>query len=110
MGTLSALAEMGIGAEPVLRIGVGFFSSTLPECARLEANERVDCLSADWVLDFFVATMMKVGVKEDIELFPYSAASCSAYWLSLSRSANEVETRHGTMKFKTAKDRKDLYG
>jgi hypothetical protein len=59
-GTRSALTDTGIGAEPVLRIGTRFFSSSLLECARFEENESVDCLSAGWVLDFFVATMMKV--------------------------------------------------
>lgn len=56
-----------------MRICARFFSSNLLECARFKANERVDCLSAGWVLDFFVATMVKVRVKEDVELFPYSA-------------------------------------
>ena len=56
-----------------MRIGACFFSSTLLECARFEANERVDCLRAVLVLDLLVATMVNARVKEEIELFPYLA-------------------------------------
>ena len=54
-------------------------------CARFEANARVDCLSAGWVLEFFVAAVMEVGVRGDVELFPNLA--------TLSRGARRV-THH----------------